>query len=68
MPSAKQPCLRRVAVLAESSRDLLLGVARYHNEHNGWTIYFEPRGLESALPRWLRAWQGDGILTCLTNH
>ncbi|HEY7428438.1 MAG TPA: DNA-binding transcriptional regulator [Gemmataceae bacterium] len=71
MAAQKQQRLRRVAVLIESSRafrrDLLMGVARYHAEHGNWSIYFEPRGLESALPRWLGDWQGDGILICLTD-
>lgn len=58
--------VRRVAVLIESSRAfgraLLEGVAAYARTHRNWSIYFQPRGLETAIPEWLSDWQGDGIL------
>jgi LacI family transcriptional regulator len=67
---AKRRGLRHVAVFIESSRasgrGLLQGVARYNNEHGGWTIYYEPRAVEAALPRWLDGWRGDGILARVT--
>jgi LacI family transcriptional regulator len=72
MSSPKREHLRRVALLIESSRTsgrrLLTGVARYNNEHSGWNMYFEPRGLESPPPAWLRHWQGDGILASVTTR
>lgn len=64
--------IRHVAVLIESSRaagrGLIEGVARYSQECCSWSLYFEPRGLETALPRWLRNWKGDGILARLDNR
>jgi|SRR5579875_21737 LacI family transcriptional regulator len=72
MPPQKRRRLRRVAVFIESSRTtgsgLLMGVAKYNYEHNGWTIFYEPRSLESPLPRWLRSWRGDGILARITTR
>ena len=58
--------LWHVALLIESSRGfgrgLLAGVADYLEQHGPWSIYFQPLGLESLPPRWLKSWQGDGIL------
>jgi LacI family transcriptional regulator len=72
MPSTKRQRLRHVAVFVESSRsvgyDLLMGVARYNYEREGWTIIYEPRSLESPLPRWLGNWRGDGILARVTTR
>jgi LacI family transcriptional regulator len=55
-----------VALLVETSREyargLLRGIARYHQEHGPWSIFFEPRGLNDPPPKWLRCWHGDGIL------
>ncbi|WP_218932007.1 AraC family transcriptional regulator [Adhaeretor mobilis] len=63
MASGKIP---HVALLIETSREyargLLRGVARYHQEHGPWSIYFEPHGLNDPAPTWLKNWQGDGIL------
>jgi LacI family transcriptional regulator len=58
--------LRRIALLIETSREygrgLLRGVARFHQEHGPWSIYFEPHGLNEAPPLWLKTWRGDGII------
>lgn len=55
-----------VALLVETSlasgRDILRGIARYVREHQPWSLYHEPHGLEKSVPRWLRAWKGDGII------
>jgi LacI family transcriptional regulator len=55
-----------VAVLIETSRGygrgLLEGVARYNREHGPWSMFFEPHGLDDPPPKWLRTWEGDGIL------
>jgi LacI family transcriptional regulator len=60
------PRLPHIALLIESSREygrgLLRGVARYHQEHGPWSIYFEPHGLNERLPSWLKSWRGDGII------
>jgi len=59
--------MKRIALLIETSRaygrDLLLGVRRYISEHEPWSVFVELRDLESNPPRWLRNWDGDGILT-----
>jgi LacI family transcriptional regulator len=59
--------MKRVALLIETSRaygrDLLLGVRRYITEHEPWSVFVEVRDLDSSPPRWLRDWDGDGILT-----
>jgi LacI family transcriptional regulator len=72
MLPTKRKCLRHVAIFIESSRTsgsgLLMGIARYNYEHNGWTIFYEPRSLESPLPRWLRSWRGDGILARISTR
>lgn len=59
--------MKRVALIIETSRtygrDVLLGVRRYVSEHEPWSVFAEVRDLESSPPRWLRCWDGDGILT-----
>ena len=64
--------LPHVALLIESSREygrgLLRGVARYHQEHGPWSIYFEPHGLNERPPSWLKHWHGDGILARIDNR
>lgn len=61
-----------VALLIETSREyargLLRGVARYHQEHGPWSIYFEPHGLDEPPPSWLKSWRGDGILARIDNR
>jgi LacI family transcriptional regulator len=61
-----------VALLIETSREyargLLRGVARYHQEHGPWSIYFEPHGLDDPPPTWLKSWKGDGILARINNR
>ena len=60
-----------VALLIETSlasgRDILCGIGRYVREHGPWSIYHEPRSLEESVPRWLRNWDGDGIIARLQN-
>ena len=61
-----------VALLVETSlasgRDILRGIARYVREHEPWSLYHEPRSLEESLPRWLRKWEGDGIIARIQNQ
>ncbi|HZT22013.1 MAG TPA: DNA-binding transcriptional regulator [Verrucomicrobiae bacterium] len=63
---------KRVALLIEATnayaRGLLHGIARFNHEHPRWVIYFEPHGLGEPLPRWLKNWDGDGILARLANR
>jgi LacI family transcriptional regulator len=55
----------RVLLLVESSRssgrDFLRGVAEFEKLHGPWSVYWEPRGLETAMPR-LRDWRPDGVI------
>lgn len=55
----------RVLLLVESSRssgrELLRGIAEYAKLHGPWSFCWEPRGLETAVPR-LREWRPDGII------
>jgi LacI family transcriptional regulator len=64
--------LPHIALLIETSREygrgLLRGVARYHQEHGPWSIYFEPHGLNDPPPSWLKNWRGDGILARIDNQ
>ncbi len=61
-----QPRRPHVALLVETSlasgRDILRGITRYVREHDPWSLYIEPRGLETDLPGWLEHWKGDGII------
>ena len=56
-----------VALIIESSleygRGLLRGITRYLREHGPWSIFLEQRELGAALPRWIREWDDDGIIT-----
>jgi LacI family transcriptional regulator len=69
MPSHGPIKPRRVALLVETliapRRQMLAGVARYMNEHEPWSIYLKPYGVEKSLPDWLRRWNGDGIIAAI---
>lgn len=60
-----------VALIVETSlisgREILRGIAHYVRERGPWLVYHEPRALESAVPRWLESWEGDGIIARLQN-
>jgi LacI family transcriptional regulator len=62
----------RVALIVETSlasgRDILQGIARYVHEHGPWSIYHEPRSLEETVPRWLKNWNGNGIIARIQNE
>jgi LacI family transcriptional regulator len=45
-----------------SGRNILRGVARYVREHEPWSLYHEPHGLEASIPPWIHRWKGDGII------
>src|SRR3954465_15914839 len=61
--------LRRVALIVESAvaprRMMLAGVARYIQEHEPWSVYLKPFGVEKSLPLWLQHWKGDGIIAAV---
>lgn len=66
---AMPPRARRVALIVESAvaprRMMLNGVARYIQEHEPWSVYLKPFGVEPSLGRWLRDWEGDGIIAAV---
>jgi LacI family transcriptional regulator len=73
MPRARRiPAPRRVALLIEASRayarGLVRGVAQYNRQHQGWAVFYTPRGLDDPPPAWLRAWEGDGILARINDR
>ncbi|MBB01435.1 MAG: XylR family transcriptional regulator [Planctomyces sp.] len=62
---------RRVALIIETSseygRGLLSGIVRYMRIHDDWSVFLEQRGLFEKPPSWIKKWQGDGIITRVTN-
>ena len=66
---AKRP---HVALLIESSRGygrgLLRGIAEYIRVHGPWSVYLQRHDLYDAVPRWLRKWNGDGIIARIENE
>jgi LacI family transcriptional regulator len=62
----------RIAVLVESTRaygrGLLAGIASYVRQHDPWTLYWQERSLRDPPPRWLRGWDGDGIIARIATH
>jgi LacI family transcriptional regulator len=69
MPRSRR--IPHVLLLIETSRaygrGLVEGIARYAETHGPWSIQFDERGLADPLPRWLRNWQGDGIIARSTS-
>ncbi|HLY08495.1 MAG TPA: DNA-binding transcriptional regulator [Planctomycetota bacterium] len=63
----RRPSRPHVALIIESSieygRGVLRGIAGYLREHGPWSIFLEQRELGAALPKWIREWDGDGIIT-----
>ncbi len=61
----------RVALVIETTRAygrrILQGVADYVSENGPWLLYVEPRAVFDCPPRWLRRWDGDGILARVGN-
>lgn len=60
----------RVALIVETSsaygRRMLRGIRRYIHSHHPWSIFLGRRDLTTRPPRWLEAWDGDGILSRAT--
>jgi len=57
----------QVLLLIDTSRaygrGLVEGIARYADERGPWSIFFNERSLMDSLPRWLKDWRGDGIIS-----
>jgi LacI family transcriptional regulator len=45
-----------------SGRKTLAGIAEFIRDHGTWITYHEPRDVEHAVPKWLKHWEGDGII------
>src|SRR5439155_1505622 len=56
-----------VALIIETSkfygREILLGIGRYLELHEPWSIFTHERGQNDPDPPWLARWKGDGIIT-----
>jgi LacI family transcriptional regulator len=63
--TSRQP-LRKVALLFESTnayaRTLLIGIGEYMLSHEPWSVHFAELGPNDNPPRWLKRWQGDGVI------
>ncbi len=61
-----------VALLIETSnaycRKLLEGIAAYVRDHRPWSLYLGEHERGAAVPGWLRAWDGDGIIARVENE
>lgn len=68
--STQRP-VKRVALIVESAvaprRMMLTGVARYIQEHEPWSVYLKPVGVEKSLRSWLEDWRGDGIIAAVAD-
>jgi LacI family transcriptional regulator len=69
MPLRKE---RQVALLIETSnrycRELLYGIRAYMAEAGNWRIQLTEHGRGDRPPRWLRSWQGDGLIARIENR
>jgi LacI family transcriptional regulator len=67
--AGSQRSLRHVALILECAvaprRMMITGVARYIQEHEPWSVYLKPIGVEKSLPKWLREWHGDGVIAAV---
>jgi LacI family transcriptional regulator len=61
-----------VALLIETSRaygrGLLHGINGYLRDHGPWFIYVHTNDLGMPPPRWLKRWNGDGILARIADR
>ena len=62
---------KKVALVVETSngytRELLQGVRAWEREHEGWAIRLSEQGRGTAVPAWLREWEGDGVIARVEN-
>ena len=61
----------RVALLIETSnhygRELLRGIRQWEREHGPWALRFVEQGRGATVPRWLKDWQGHGVIARVEN-
>ena len=57
---------KSVALLIETSnayaRGLLEGIVEYQRQRDSWSIFLPEQERGATPPRWLRTWQGDGVI------
>ena len=62
---------RKIALLIEWSRafgrGVLQGISDYVKAHGSWKIYHTERCLCDGAPKWLKDWQGDGVIARIEN-
>ena len=67
----RRRALKQVAIILEASnaygRAMLHGVAKFHQDRQGWSVHYYPRDAAPSLPSWLRSWHGDGVLAQVTS-
>lgn len=58
--------LPKVALLFETTnayaRELLIGIGEYILSHGPWSVHFAELGPHDPPPRWIRNWNGDGVI------
>jgi LacI family transcriptional regulator len=63
---------RRVILLIESSRqpgrDSLLGIAAYIRNHGAWQILHLENSLTDQVPKVVKPWKGDGVISRINNE
>ena len=63
---------QRIAILVESSRafgrGLIEGINSFASERDDWLLYYHEGTLHFDLAEWLDAWNGDGVITRITNE
>lgn len=66
------PAPRSVALLIETSnrysRELLHGIRAYVQEGRDWAVHLTEHGRGDHPPRWLRRWDGNGIIARIENR
>ncbi len=63
---------KRILLFIETSRGfgrgIIEGISQYVLERTQWSIFFQDRGMLEELPRWLKLWNGDGIIARTANR
>ena len=63
---------RRVILLIESSRAVgrscLFGIASYIRNHGSWQILHLEHSVSDELPKVVRQWKGDGVVSRISNE
>ncbi|MEM1062271.1 MAG: XylR family transcriptional regulator [Planctomycetota bacterium] len=49
-------------------RGLLAGIVKYMRVHDQWAVFIEERGLLEEPPKWISRWDGDGIVSRVSDE